>query len=111
MAVIIIWVLIFNLYNLILFCRELTILTYSYKKKQYVYWNKEHTLEHIEYTSIYILFIISLYVWLFWHWWIEHMYNVHLIDEYFFIVLFIFWIANNYLIKHISKEREENLTS
>jgi len=103
--VMIIWALLLNIYVFIWFFNELFFLLKDYCNKKYIYWDKNHSIEHIEYISIYILFIIIFYIWLLWHWWIEHSIQVHLIDEYAFIVLYIMWLSNNTLLKHIKKER------
>jgi len=94
-----------NIYVFIGFFIELYILLKNYCKKIYIYWDKDHSIEHIEYISIYIGFIAIFFIWLFWHKWIDHWIQVHLIDEYAFLVLYIMWLANNILLKHIKQER------
>lgn len=106
-VILIICSLLLNLYVLIWFIKELIILVKNYFKKIYVAWSKNHSIEHIEYVSIYILFIIAFFLWLFWIKGIEYWINTMLIDEYLFIILFIMWISNNILLKHIKRERED----
>ena len=101
------WALILNAFVFFWFMKELYKLLVWYCKKNYIYWSKDHSIEHIEYISLYLLFIIVFFGWLLFHWWVEHWIQVHLINEYAFIILYIMWLSNNVLLGHIRKERLE----
>jgi hypothetical protein len=94
----------FNLYVLFLFLKELKNLFIEYFQKKYIYWNKEHSIEHIEYITIYVLYMVALAIWLFGDWIVE-WFNKYIVNWNAYIVFYIMWLANYSLLKHIKKER------
>ena len=104
-TLLIIIVLIFNFYVTGLFIYELYQLLKWYFNKHYIYWDKKHSIQHIEYISIYIIFLLWFFGWLFIHWWINHWVNEHLVWEHLYLILYVMWLSNLWLLKHIRQER------
>lgn len=72
-------------------------------KYKYIYNDKQHSLEHIEYISLYILFILSLLIW------ITFSYIQWLDLQILTIPLFLMNVANMVQIKHIVNERHNEI--
>ena len=96
LPIVIIWR---TIINFIQFIKELVILLNNFLLHKYIYNDKQHSLEHIEYVSLYILFILSLLLWIYY----LHIEWVHL--ETFLIPLFLMNTASIVLLKHIITER------
>ena len=99
LIVLIIWF--FSL--ILLFISEVIILHSNFSKWIYIDNKKSHSIAHIEYTSLYILFLIfsSTYFILRQFWiWIEY-------EKYSLVIsLFLFCLSNFSLYKHIVSERK-----
>lgn len=94
------WITIYVL----IYCFHETLLTYKdYRIWKYIFDDRSHSVEHIEYWTMYFLSSLSLILFLFIHSWGDPIEFIN--SSYFYIFLLPFWLAGTYLLKHITKER------
>lgn len=107
-----IWVISVAVYCwlIIAFLHEAILLIMWFTKGKYIYWDRQHSIEHILYSLSYWIGNAMLVYWLFSHLWIEHGFEKHIVEErlwYVLIILSISWLS---LLMHIRKERvSENI--
>lgn len=92
-----------------MFIYEAVLLAYLYWKHEYIYNNKQHSVEHIIYCSTYWLGNIWLVYWLFSHAGVEHGFDLHLVEEGLSYVLVLLSVSGLMLWTHIRKERKNSL--